>query len=231
MKQIIVIATMALAFLFASCDNANDLLEQYIKDGPIVYAAKIREMNTQSGYYRFRVNLYPAEDVNRSYCILSWNIREGLKDSLKIDYKTENFDTNKGCYFAVINIPQSMGIQGNLSINAQNVDTFGNRSLVETGSAYIYGSNYISSLINASVSFSPGTNKVVFEKRLGAVGNLLSYEQTDGTFTIEIFVTDDNYPLVNAKPGGTLRSKTRYLIVDTDIDTLEATEYLESKIP
>lgn len=231
MKQKIVIATIALAFLFVGCDNANDLLDQYIKDGPIVYAAKISEMNTQSGYYRFRVNLYPAEDVNRSYCILSWNIREGLKDSVKIDYKTENFDTDKGCYFAVIDIPQTMGIQGNLSINAQNVDTFGNRSLVETGSAYIYGANYVSSLINASVSFSPEADKVVFEKRVGGVGNLLSYELTDGSFTSEVFVTDDSYPLVNAKPGGTLRSKTRYLMVDTDIDTLEATEYLESIIP
>lgn len=231
MRKYIFIGTILWAFLFTSCDNANDLLEQYIKDGPISYAAKISELNTQSGYYRFRVNIYPAEDVNRSYCILSWNIREGLKDSVKIDYKTENFDTNKGCYFAVIDIPQALGIQGNLAIIAQNVDAFGNKSLVETGSAYIYGTNYISSLINASVSFSPNADKVFFEKRVGAVGNLLSYELNNGNFTNEVFVSEESYPLVDAKAGGIIRTKTRYLIVETDIDTLEATDYLESIIP
>lgn len=230
MRKYIFIGTILLTF-FTSCDNANDLLDQYLKDGPISYAAKINELNTQSGYYRFRVNIFPAEDVNRSYCILSWNIKEGLKDSVKIDYKTENFDMEKGCYFAVIDMPQSLGIQGNLAINAQNVDAFGNRSLVETGSAYIYGENYVSSLINASVSFSANGDKVTFEKRVGAVGNLVSYELNNGNFSNEVFVSEESYSLVYAKAGGIIRTKTRYRIVETDIDTLEATDYLESIIP
>ena len=230
MRKYIFIGTILLTF-FTSCDNANDLLDQYLKDGPISYAAKINELNTQSGYYRFRVNIFPAEDVNRSYCILSWNIKEGLKDSVKIDYKTENFDMEKGCYFAVIDMPQSLGIQGNLAIDAQNVDAFGNRSLTETGSAYIYGANYISSLINASVGFSANGDKVTFEKRVGAVGNLVSYELNNGNFSNEVFVSEESYSLVDAKAGGIIRTKTRYRIVETDIDTLEATDYLESIIP
>lgn len=231
MNKYIFKAVILLAFFYVSCDNANDLLDQYIKDGPITYAAKVNELNTQSGYYRFRVNLFPAEDVNRSYCILSWNITEGLKDSVKIDYTADNFDEDCGCYHTFIEIPSSQGIQGNLSINAQNVDNFGNRSLIETGSAYIYGINYISSLINAAISFPPGADKVIFEERIGAVGNLVSYEQNNGGFTKEVFVSESSYPLIDPKVGGIVRTKTRYLINETDIDTLEVTEYLESKIP
>ena len=231
MRNYIFKATIILAFFYVSCDNANDLLNQYIKDGPIVYAAKISELNTQSGYYRFRVNIYPAEDVNRSYCNLSWNLTEGLKDSVKIYYNVNNFDKYLGCYYSIIDIPSTSGIQGNLAINAQNVDNFGNKSLMETGSAYIYGLHYISSLINAPVSFSSKAAEVIFEKRVGAVGNLLSYEQNNGSFTREVFVIGDSHPLTDVKVGGIVRTKTRFLITETDIDTLEVAEYLETRTP
>jgi len=221
-----------ISFLFLiSCDNANDLLNQYIKDGPIIYAAKINELNTQSGYYRFRVNIYPAEDVNRSYCILSWNKAGGLKDSVRIEYNEENFDNDLNCYYTIINILPEEGIQGNLEISGQNVDLFGNKSLIVNCSAFIYDLNYVSTLINAQISFSTGNKYIIFEPRVGAVGNLLSYEKNSGGFTEEIFVSDDSYPLTDAKPGGVVRTKTRYHISDTDIDTLEVVEYLESTIP
>ncbi|MEL7589009.1 MAG: DUF4998 domain-containing protein [Prolixibacteraceae bacterium] len=221
-----------ICFLFLiSCDNANDLLNQYIENGPIIYAAKINELNTQSGYYRFRVNIHPAEDVNRSFCILSWNNAEGLKDSVRIDYNEENFDNDLKCYYAIINVLSEENIQGNLQIGGQNVDLFGNRSLIVNGSAYIYGLNYTSTLINAQISFSTGNKNINFEPRVGAVGNLLSYEKNSGGFTEEVFVSDNSYPLTDAKPGGIVRTKTRYLISETDIDTLEVVEYLETIIP
>lgn len=217
-------------FLFG-CDNANDLLNQYIKDGPIIYAAKMKELNTQSGYYRFRVNIYPAEDVNRSFGILSWNNLEGSKDSVRIDYNEENFDNELKCYYIIIDIKPEEGIQGNLEISGQNVDIFGNRSLIVNGRAYIYGLDYLSTLINAQISFSSDGRNIIFEPRVGAIGNLLSYEKSSGGFTEEVFVPENSYPLTDAKPGGIVRTKTRYLISDTDIDTLEVVEYLESTIP
>ncbi len=217
--------------LFASCDNANDLLNQYIKDGPIIYAGKINEMSTQSGYYRVRVNIYPAVDVNRSHCVLSWNITEGIRDSVQLDYNPSNFDDEMGCYYTFIGTISTDSIEGNLEINAQNVDTFGNRSLVESVSAYIYGTSYISSLINAQVSINAAIDRISFEQRIGAVGNLLSYEQNEGGFTEEIFITEESHPLINAKPGGVVRTKTRYLVNETDIDMLDVTEYLETRIP
>lgn len=231
MNRYIYKIAILLALFYVSCDNANDLVDQYIENGPITYAAKINELNTQSGYYRFRVNLFPAEDVNRSYCMLGWNITEGIKDSARIDYSPSNFDREEGCYYAFIDIPSTSGIQGNLAINAQNVDNFGNKSLVEVGSAYIYGVNYITSLINAPISISPRTDKIVFEERVGAVGNMISYEKDNGSFTDEVFVSETSYPLIDAKKGGIVRSKTRYLINETDIDTLDVLEYLETKIP
>lgn len=220
-----------LSLFLVSCDNVNDLLNQYTKDGPIIYAAKVNEINTQSGYYRFKINLYPAEDINRSHCILSWNITGDTRDSIKIDYSPNNYDNELECYYIIVDGPSTHGIQGNLEISAQNIDAFGNKSLIEIGSAYIYGEDYISSLLNAQVRISSTVDEITFEQKIGAVGNLLSYQQKNGNFTDEVFVTDNSYPLIDAKSGGLIRSKTRYLVNETDIDMLDVAEYLETEIP
>lgn len=231
MNKYIYSLVLSLMVVFAGCDNANDLLNQYIKDGPIIYAGKVNELETQSGYYRFKVNITPIEDVNKSYCIISWDINSETKDSLRVDYNENNFDKDSLYYFSYVEISPELNLQGNIQIYAQNVDIFGNRSLIENTSAYIYGINYVSSLINAHISFSSSTGEIIFEPRIGAVGNLVSYEKNDGSFTEEVFVTENRFAISDAKPGGVVRSKTRYLINETDIDTLEVVEYLETTLP
>jgi len=228
MNKYIYKVVILLAVVLVSCDNANELLDGYIKDGPIVYAGKIDEMNTQSGYYRLRVNIFPAEDVNRDYCLLSWNVTSGIKDSVRIDYSENNYDEELGCYYTILDLPS---IEGNLLIESQNVDVFGNRSLKDNEGAFIYGATYVSTLLNASVSFSSEVDEVIFEDRIGAVGNFLSYEQNNGQFTEEVLVTTERHPLVDAKKGGIVRSKTSYLMAETDIDNLVTSEYLETIIP
>lgn len=231
MSKYIYRSILLLLIVFASCDNANDLLNQYIEDGPIIYAGKVDELETQSGFYRFKVNIVPAEDVNRSYCIVSWDINSGQRDSVRVDYSESNFDQDSMYYFSYINISPEIELQGNIQIYAQNVDIFGNRSLIENTNAYVYGENYVSSLINAQISFSDNANEIIFEPRIGSIGNLVSYELLDGGFSEEVFVTDNRYLLTEAKPGGIVRTKTRYLINETDIDVLEVVNYLETKIP
>lgn len=214
--------------LLMGCDDASELLNQHLKDGPIVYAGKIKELTAQSGYYRVRLNLFPTADANRSHCILSWNVGGAARDSLRVDYKPANYDEKTKNYYAIVNLPT---IQGSLQITAQNVDTYGNRSLPEVINANIYGTDYVSALVNSPVRISPKVDKVTFEERVGAVGNIITYEKMDGSFTQEVFVTEMSYPLVDAKRGGVIRTKTRFLINDTDIDTLDVTSFLETTIP
>lgn len=222
------ITALLMAFLYASCENANELLDQHLENGPIVYAGKIDTLDIQSGYYRLRVNIYPAEDVNRSHCVLSWQVAGGERDSVTVEYVEANYDEDLACYYTLIPLD---AVEGNLLIEAQNVDTFGNRSLITSEGAFIYGASYVSTLVNASVHFLPDADEITFEHKIGAVGNLVSYEQTSGQFTEEVLVRDERFPLVDAKSGGMIRSKTKYLITGTDIDTLVAPEYLETLIP
>lgn len=220
-------ATILLALFLVSCDDAKDLLDMHIKNGPIVYAAKINQLDPLSGYQRLRVNIFPAEDVNRSYCVLSWNVTSEVRDSVKVEYTASNFDSNLKCYYKVIDFP---AIEGNLVILAQNVDSFGNRSLVTNKGAFIYGPAYVSTLTNAGVKFSTSKTQISFESKVNAVGNLVSYQLNNGQFTPETLVTG-SYTLVDAKKGGIIRSKTKYLMNPTDIDHLLVPTFLETIIP
>lgn len=210
-----------------SCDNADELLEKYVENGPIVYAGKINDLDLLSGYYKLGVNIFPSEDVNKSYCLLKWNNADGKKDSLRVDYSESNYDSNMGGYFKILNLP---AIEGNILIEALNIDIFGNKSLLFTKGGYVYGDNYVNTLLPSSVKFTLSNSTIEFDNKMGVVDNIVSYEQTNGQFTPEVKVVK-NLLMVEPKKGGIVRSKTRYLINSTDIDTLSTVNYIETIIP
>lgn len=213
-----------------SCNNSGDILDDIISQGPIIYSAKVDTLVCQSGYYRLRVNVYPLQDVNHDYCLLSWNITSEERDSLKLYYTDENYDADLECYYAYLDLNKHK-IQGNLEIKAQNIDVFGNKSLIYSSGAYVYGDIYVSTLTNDVVFVNNDRSSIRIDRKMGSAGNYISYERADGTFTEEVFVTDNTYPITDGKPGGIIRSKTKYLVNPSDIDHLTATHYLETVMP
>lgn len=216
-----------LSFFQLGCDNANDLLDHYIKDGPIVYAGRITDLDIMSGYQKVGISIFPAEDVNKSHSILRWNTTSGTKDSVRVDYIPSNYNNRLGGYYTEIDMPS---IEGNVLIEAWNVDAFGNNSLMINKGGYVYGPNYLNTLQHSLVRFTSGNTIAVFDNKVGVVGNLVSYEQDNGAFTPEVEVVD-RIPLENAKSGGKMKSKTRYVISENDLDTLVTPTYLETILP
>lgn len=214
-------------FTLLGCDNADDLLNQYIKDGPIVYAGKITDMNIKSGNQRIGINIFPAEDTNRSYCMLRWNTAKGTKDSIKVEYIDANYNSVLKCYTTIVNMP---GIEGNVLIEAWNVDTFGNKSLIMNKGGFVYGANYLKTLLPTVPKFTTGNKTVEFDNKIGVIDNLVSYQQTNGQFTTEV-KTVKSLALVTPLKGGKVHSKTRYVINQNDLDTLVTPNYLETLIP
>lgn len=228
MKRSIFKLFIFLSLVVAGCDNADDLLNQHIQGGPIVYAGKINQIETQSGYHRVRVNIYPAADVNRDRFVLRWSVNNAAKDSVVVMYNDDNYDADIDGWFTVIDLP---GVEGNLLIEAQNFDRFDNPSLLSTQGAFIYGENYINTLLNAPVSFTEDGSQALFESRVGVVGNLVSYELAGGQFTEPVFTNAESLLLAAYKPGGILRSKTVYRMNGSDFDTLSHPEFLETQLP
>src|SRR5690625_3246694 len=206
--------------LLTNCEKPDNYLSDQLKYGPIDYAGKVDSIILQPGIYRVRVNIYPTSDANKSHCILSWNITNEIKDSSIVAYIEENYDYNKECYYTILDFYEDE-IQGNLLNSATNIDN----------SVYIYGTTYLSTLTNASVSFSPDYKEVILENKIDALGNYLSYELEDGTFTDEVFLTTNTYSIADAKYGGIVRVRTSYLLGSNSIDTLTMEEYTETLIP
>ena len=227
MRRYQLLITLIICILSAACNDGDELLDNFTKDGPIFYAGKIDSLKIQSGLHRIKVNIYPSEDVNHDFCILNWNESDGLKDSVLVPYTADHFDEEAGCYFTYLDLPS---IEGNLLIEAQNVDIFENRSLILGQGAFIYGETYVATLLNSNITFSDSVH-LTFENRLRSVGNLISYQKDDGTFTVDSLVTKDTFSLVDPLQGGLIRTKTLYLIDPSDIDTLITNSYLETPIP
>ncbi|MFV0431758.1 MAG: DUF4998 domain-containing protein [Alphaproteobacteria bacterium] len=216
--------------LFAACDNVDDFIDQHTEGGPIIYAGKVNKLEFQSGYNRIKANIYPVADVNRDHCILSWNVTNEVKDSLIVDYSKAAYDDSLECYSVIIDLSEDK-IQGSLLVEAQNVDAFGNKSLIEEKGAFVYGVIYESTLINDGVRFNEDADVIIFNRKVGSVGNYVSYEKTDGSFTPEVLCTDEQFAMQDNKVGGLVKNKTRFLIKETDIDTLEVNYYSEVEIP
>ena len=174
MKKIIYIIGATLSLFQLGCDNADDLLDQYIKDGPIVYAGRIMELDIKAGYQRVGIRIFPAEDVNKSYCMLRWNTASGTKDSVRVDYVASNYNNMLESYYKVVDMPS---IEGNVLIEAWNVDAFGNRSLMSDKGGYVYGPNYLKTLLPSLVRFPSGNTSIEFDNKIGVVDNLVSYEK------------------------------------------------------
>src|SRR5690606_22541982 len=139
-----------LVFTAISCDDADELLNQHIKNGPIVYAGKIAELEVKSGYEKVGVRILPVEDVNRAYCVLRWNAASGNPDSVKVNCVSDNYDEDLVSYYA--NLDMS-GIQGNVLIDAWNVDAFSIRSLLTDHGLFVYGQNYVRTFLHAMHRF------------------------------------------------------------------------------
>lgn len=227
LKLIVVFSFLGACF---SCTNTGDMLDDIISQGPIIYSTKVDTIVCQSGYYRLRVNIYPLEDVNRDYCLLSWNITSEKRDSLKVHYQDENYDTHLECYYTILDLKKN-NIQGNLEIKAQNVDVFGNKSLIYSSGAYVYGEIYSSTLINDAVFVETGGKSIRFDRKMGSIGNYITYQHVDGSFSDEVFITDNTYSLTDVKSGGRIRTKTKFLMNKSDIDPLMSNHYLETIIP
>lgn len=88
----------------------------------------------------------------------------------------------------------------------------------------------VNTLLHSPARFTSRSSILEFDNKIGAVDNLVSYEQASGEFTSEVKVVK-TLSLVNPKTGGIVRTKTRYVINSSDIDTLVTPNYQEITIP
>ena len=209
--------------LLCSCEDVDGKLNQYLENGPIIYTAKMDSLVIESGYYRARVNFYPAPDANLSYAQLIWNKGRNSQDTF-YDKDKSLYDENRACFYTILDFTED-GLQGDILFEALNYDKYENKSITLTKSKLIYGDSYLSGLTNTVVSSIENmayTNvdscTIIFDPKAKLVGVEISYETPTDFVTEKIY---KNPITLGLKPGSTTLSyKSLYHINSNDLDTL-----------
>lgn len=210
-----------------SCQDMDEVHEQYVADGEIIYTNKVDSLTTFAGKNRVKISGYITGGFNVNEVVVTWN--KGLNQQVfpyqKSDEETDPID------LIVTNLDED-----NYEFNIYSKDEDGNKSIpvVVFGSAY--GENYQSNLEPRAV------NKVSFDETNAEIVLALSSElqrDTEFRFTdtnnteniITVSAEDNQVILKNISLNNPISYRTYYVPTqavegeETSIDQFESDWY------
>lgn len=160
-----------------SCSDMNDIHDVYLKDGEIIYIAKIDTLVVHPGYKRTKFKFW-VSDPRAKEVSLKWYPYD---DSMTIVLERTTAKTDT---FEVIIGDEINLVEGNYTFIITTNDKLGNYSVPFEDGVYIYGDLYSASLLNKRLINVEYDNDI---KELS-----LSFDQfiRDGEIGIELFYTD-----------------------------------------
>lgn len=212
--------------LFAACEKMEDRHNEYLKDGVIVYTAKVDSLKAFSGNGRVLLQWLLISDPKIDKCRVFWN---NGKDSTTIPVqRSAGTDTIR---ILMKDLPESI-----YTFEVMTYDNAGHSSLKESVIGTAYGSNYISSLYNRPLrdvkwdSKTKAARIAWFGVSPQAVAVDIEYTDVAGNTVKqrEVAVRPDPFkPLAfkdttflnNYKQGTTIKYRTAFKPVPTAIDT------------
>lgn len=212
--------------LLAACEKMNDRHKDFLRDGVIVYTAKVDSLKAFPGSSRVLLQWYLISDPKIDKCRVFWN---NGKDSLTIPVqRTAGTDTIR---VMMKDLPENI-----YTFEVMTYDNAGHSSLKETVIGTVYGSNYIASLYNRPlrdakyVAASKQARIAWFGVSPQAVAVDIEYTGTAGDIIKlrEVAVRPDPFKplafrdttfLPNYKQGTSIKYRTAFKPVPTAIDT------------
>jgi hypothetical protein len=127
--------------LLFSCGKMDDTYDDFIRNGEIIYPAKVQDVKTFPGNNRIDLSMILTSDPKITAVKVFWN--NGKDSATQQVTRTSGVDTVK---FALTNIPE-----GAYTFNIYTYDKDGNRSVKSDVIGNVYGSRYTTSLYNRSI--------------------------------------------------------------------------------
>src|SRR5690606_4048410 len=208
--------------LFFSCDNMNDLHDEYLQRGETTYLSRINEVQVYPGNKRAEL-VFVNNDSKAKTMTVYWRSRT---DS--VVYTIPDNSVGQELKVQLPDLPEDF-------LTFELVTTTGDgksKSLTTELSARIYGDNYQVSLNNRLIDkavYLESANELditwkgIFE---GAVNIEIEYDGTDGnTRMVELPIEERSILYLNMF-NGNLKYRTGYLPTENAIDTFY-TEYID----
>jgi len=206
--------------LFFSCDNMNDLHDEYLQRGETTYLSRINEVKVYPGNERAEL-VFVNNDSKAKTMTVYWRSRT---DS--VVYTIPDNSVGQELKIQLPDLPEDF-----LTFELVTTTADGkNKSLATELSSRVYGDNYRESLNNRLIdvaAYVESSNqlditwKSVFE---GAIKIELEYDGADGdTRVIEVPIEERSIVYLN-RFDGNLKYRTGYVPVQNALDTFY-TEY------
>jgi len=205
----------------ASCSKMNDMHQEYVDEGEIIYAAQMDSIAPAPGYNRVAIDMF-AYSQRIAKVRIYWN---DYSDSLDVMINNQT-----GIFNQIIpNLDE-----GEYIFDIISFDKFGNQSLKYEVTSLVYGDLYISGLINRNFShmeYVEADLYIEWKNVANALGTEFSYQNAaGGTSTVFIPANENRTKISDFLSDGNYWYKTLYKPVENAIDTFE-TELRQGVLP
>ncbi|HEX6428190.1 MAG TPA: DUF4998 domain-containing protein [Niastella sp.] len=226
-----VIVMICCAILF-SCSKMDDTYDDFIKDGEVVYTARVDSVKAYPGNNRMGLSMLLLADPRISKVDVYWEI-SGRQDSTnKAIQRTAGVDT---VWFSFPKLAE-----GTYTFNIYTSDNAGHRSVKTDVIGTVYGEKYIAQLVNRAIKngthddvaktatikwFGVGEDvigeEIIYTDLTGVVRK--QYEKHEGS-------ADSLMVLPDFKKGNTFQFRTLYKPAPNAIDTFYS-NYENRQVP
>jgi len=129
--------------MLAACSKMNATYEDFIKDGEVVYVAKVDSVTTYPGNNRMGLSMLLISDPRISKVKVYWSAGGQTDSTEKAVQRTDNIDTVR---FSFNNLAE-----GTYTFNIYSYDKSGHRSVKNDVIGTVYGERYIAQLVNRAI--------------------------------------------------------------------------------
>ncbi|TKG95430.1 hypothetical protein EYV94_08275 [Puteibacter caeruleilacunae] len=224
MRKNLINMLILVMIVFASCEKYDEVHEEYVQDGEIVYSVKPDSIEVLPGLNRCKVTTEMAVTPNLDKLVIEWNDEQQITD-VPTDTDT-----------AYMNVEIANLEEGSVLFKVYSLDTDGNASVIVNAFGNVYGERYQSSLLQRGVTEIKSVKEgaIVYFKSNPekSVGVELTYTDNDDAIqTVRVEVSDEEVVLENAKFGSELNYRTLYLPEENSLDTIPTAATVSMTIP
>jgi len=220
LKKNIIYGLVAVCYI-VSCSKMDDTYSGFIKDGEIVYTAKVDSATTYPGNNRIALSMLLTSDPKISKVKVFWATSVSIDSAEKIVQRTSGVDTVRFTFGSMA--------EGTYTFNIYTYDNAGHRSVESDVIGTVYGEKYLNQLVNRAIKSSTydNTAKTGVIKWFGVGNDVIGEEivYTDSTGRVKDLLqkhesaADTATILPVYKKGNSFQFRTLYKPAPNAIDT------------
>jgi hypothetical protein len=220
-KKYSIYILISLCCIILSCSKMNDTYSGFIKDGEIVYTARVDSATTYPGNNRIALSMLLTSDPRISKVKVFWATSSSTDSAEKNVQRTSGVDTIRFAFDKLA--------EGTYTFDIYTYDDAGHKSVKTDVIGTVYGEKYLAQLVNRAIKSGTydNTAKSAVIKWFGVGNDVIGEEiiYTDSTGGVKDLLqqhatlADTVTVLPVYKKGNTFQFRTLYKPAPNAIDT------------